>query len=232
MKLLAVFKYGFTLIGLGMLAIAFTMYNNTNTFLDQAVTTEGMVTSLVRSQNSSSSSYFPVIQFFTPDGNLTEFKSSVGSSSPSYSRGDLVEILYLPAAPEQAKINSFSSLWMGTLIVGGLGLVFFLVGFAMFMAGSLGRRKADYLMQHGTPVSSQFQSVEQNTAISVNGRHPYRVLAQWQNPSTSEIHVFQSNNLWFDPTNYLEDNAITVYLEKDNPKKYHMDLSFLPKLAS
>lgn len=235
MKLLAVFKYGFTLIGLGLVAIAFSMYSNTHSFLDHAVTTEGTVTQLVRSyssQNSGSSSYFPVIRFFTPDGNLVEFQSSTGSNPPAYSTGELVEVLYRPEAPERARINSFSSLWGATLVVGGIGLAFFLTGFSIILAGSLGKRKANYLLQHGTPINSQFQGVEQNTAISMNGRHPYRVLAQWQNPATSEVHVFRSRNLWFDPTSYLQDNAITVYLDKDNPKKYYMDLSFLPKLAN
>lgn len=235
MKFLAVFKYGFTLIGLSLVTIAFSMYSNTHSFLDHAVTTEGTVTQLVRSyssQNSGSSSYFPVIRFFTPDGNLVEFQSSTGSNPPSYSRGELVEVLYSPERPERAQINSFGSLWGGTLIIGGLGLVFFLVGFSIILAGSLGRRKADYLRQHGTPVISQLQSVEQNMAFSVNGRHPYRVLSQWQNPATSEVHVFRSQNLWFDPTSHLEDRPITVYLDKDNPRRYHMDLSFLPKLAN
>lgn len=232
MKALAIFKYGFTLIGLGLLVAAVAMYSSTNGFLDQAISTEGRVTNLVRSQSGSSSSYFPVIQFFTRDGALVEFQSSTGSNPPSYSRGELVEVLYSPERPERAQINSFGSLWGGTLIIGGLGLVFFLVGFSIILAGSLGRRKADYLRQHGTPVISQLQSVEQNMAFSVNGRHPYRVLSQWQNPATSEVHVFRSQNLWFDPTSHLEDRPITVYLDKDNPRRYHMDLSFLPKLAN
>src|SRR5690554_6852577 len=128
MKFLAVFKYGFTLIGLGLAAIAFSMYSNTHSFLDHAVTTEGTVTQLVRSyssQNSGSSSYFPVIRFFTPDGNLVEFQSSTGSNPPAYSTGELVEVLYRPEAPERARINSFSSLGAPHSLSAGLAWRFF-----------------------------------------------------------------------------------------------------------
>ena len=45
------------------------------------------------------------------------------------------------------------------------------------------------------------------------------------------MHVFESDNVWFDPTSYVKGRKITVFIENDNPKKYLVDLSFLPKLA-
>ena len=111
------------------------------------------------------------------------------------------------------------------------GQRFFLIGIGMFLVGGLKNRKEAFLKLHGIPIQTKFQSVELNTALSVNGRHPFRVLGQWQNPATSEVHIFHSNNLWFDPSEYLEGKNITVFIEKNNPKKFYVDLSFLPKLA-
>lgn len=118
------------------------------------------------------------------------------------------------------------------MIVGGIGSIFFLIGGGIVLASVLHGRKVEYLRQNGTPVLTTFQSVELNTSLSVNGRHPFRVFTQWTNPSTFEIHVFESDNLWFDPSPHINNRAITVFIEPGNPKKYYVDLSFLPKLAS
>jgi hypothetical protein len=78
----------------------------------------------------------------------------------------------------------------------------------------------------------EFQSVQQNSSYKRNGRSPFNVYAQWRNPATGEIHVFRSENLWFDPSPYLKGNAIRVLMERGNPRRYHLDLSFLPKMAN
>ncbi|MDR2174134.1 MAG: hypothetical protein LBE32_08070 [Burkholderiales bacterium] len=77
---------------------------------------------------------------------------------------------------------------------------------------------------------TDFQSVALNTSLRVNGRHPFHVLTQWQDPITGEIRIFESHNVWFDPTQYCTNQQITVYIEPGDPKKYYVDLSFLPRL--
>mgnify|MGYP006188413307 CR=1 FL=1 len=233
MKALSTIKYTFTIIGFGMLVGAFFLFSSTNTFLDEAVSARGTVVDLIRSSGSSDSgpTYAPVVQFTTSSGQAIEFTSSVSSNPPSYSPGESVEVLYLPNQPHNAKMSSFFSLWGGATIVGSMGGIFFLIGVGFFIVPMLRSRKEEYLRMSGTPIETEFQSVEQNTAITVNGRHPYRIVTQWQNPSTSEIHLFHSTNLWWDPSNHIGIYPIKVFIEKNNPKKYCVDLSFLPKLA-
>lgn len=231
MKTVSIIKYLFTLIGLAMLIGAFFLYKNTSTFLASATRTEGTVIELVRSRSSDSTVYKPVFNFVDDRGATIEVESSSGSNPPSYSVGERVDVFYLPGEPQNAKINSYFSLWGGATIVGGMGGLFLLVGLSILIVPMLKGRKDEYLRQSGTPVSTQFQRVELNRSISVNNRHPFRVVTQWQNPATSEVHVFHSNNLWFDPTEYVGSKNITVFIEQDNPKKYLVDLSFLPKMA-
>ena len=230
MKLKTV-KYVFTLVGIGMLVGAFVIYKNTSAFLAEASKTEGTVIDLAQSRSSDSITYKPVVRFIDQNGRATEFVSTTGSNPPSYSKGQKVEVLYRPTASEDARINSFFSLWFGSLVLGGMGGTFFLIGLGIFLVSSLKSRNDEFLRKNGRPIETEFQSVEQNTALSVNGRHPFRVLSQWQNPSTSEVHIFKSNNLWFDPSSYIKSKTITVFIEKDNPKRYLVDLSFLPRLA-
>jgi len=237
MRTIIFIKYLFAIIGFGMVVGSFFLYQNAITFLETAITAEGVVTDLVRSRSSSSSSsdssytYAPVVKFKTNQGESIEFTSGTSSNPPSYSRGEKIEILYIEERPHDAKINSFFSLWGAPVMVGGIGSVFFLVGFGIIYWGIRKARNKKYLLQHGVRINTQFQSVSQNTSLKVNGRHPYMITSQWQDPTTSMIHVFESDNIWFDPEQQINVDTIMVYIENKNPAKYYMDISFLPQLA-
>lgn len=231
MKKVSIISYIFALVGIGMLAGAIYLFTNTQAFLDKAAVSEGVVIDLALSRSSDSTTYQPIVEFTTDTGIVTEFVSSSGSNPPSYHRGETVEVLYDRADPYNARINGFFSLWGGATIVGGIGAVFFLIGFGILLVGKLGKRKAEYLKQNGVAVQAKFQSVELNGSVQVNGRSPYRIFAQWINPTTSEMHIFKSENIWFDPTAHIESDELTVLIEKDNPKKHYMDISFLPQIA-
>ncbi|WNO07766.1 DUF3592 domain-containing protein [Teredinibacter sp. KSP-S5-2] len=231
MKTIVVIKYIFTLVGLGLLLGAFFVYKNTQDFMRDSLAAEGVVVDLVRSRSSDSTTYRPVVQFETRDGTLVEFTSSMGSNPPSYSRGEVVQVLYQSSSPEQAKINGFFSLWGAAVILGGLGAVFSLVGASIIVFGNLTGRKIEYLKQNGVRVKAKFQSVERNKSLSVNGRNPYKIYAQWKNPTTGKLHVFSSENIWFDPTDHIHTDDISVLIDKGNPKKHYIDISFLPEVA-
>jgi hypothetical protein len=235
-KAVAIVKFIMLIVGVAMLAGAVYLYSNTRSFLAGAVHAQGTVVDLRRtesldSHSNRSVSYYPVVQYAEAGGRKIEFTSDSGSNPPAYSRGDQVEVLYHPDAPEKARINGFMSLWFGTLIVGGLGVVFTAVGTAMVVVPIRRRRLESFLKSNGVPVEATFESVEQNTSMKVNGQSPWRVLAQWLDPATSQVHVFKSDNLWFDPSAYIKDRKINVFIDRADPKKYYVDLSFLPKLA-
>ena len=231
MNVLSVIKYLFTGLGVAMLVGTFYINEDTRSFLAEAAKAEGTVVHLILSYSNKSRTYHPVVRFTERNGKAIEFVSSIGSNPPGYSEGEKVEVLYLPAEPYKARLNSFFSLWGASIIVGGLGGIFLLIGVGFFLAPKLKSRKNEYLKEQGSPIESEFQSVACNTAVSVNGRNPFQVITQWKNPSTSQIHIFKSDNLWYDPTDYIKNNRIRVFMDRNNPKKYYVDLSFLPKLA-
>jgi len=231
MKSIAIVKYVFTLVGLAMLTGAFFLYRSSTTFLAEASRTTGTVVDLVASKSDDSTVYKPVVHFTTQNNEAVEFTSNSGSNPPGYTKGETVKVLYRAAAPQDARIDGFFSLWGGALIVGGMGTLFTLIGGSIFLGGLLSARREVYLRKHGLPIQAEFQNVQLNTSLKINGRHPFRVISQWQNPVTSEVHVFESANLWFDPSGYIKDKKITVFIEAANPKRYCVDLSFLPQLA-
>ena len=231
MRAYNIVKYVFSVVGIGMLIGAFFWYNSSSEFSEKSVRAEGTVVELVVNRSRDSRTYSPVVQFVNEAGKKIEFKSRTGSNPPDYSRGEKVEVLYLPENPEEAKINSFFALWGGALIFGGLGSVFFLIGGGLILYPIIKGRKDEQLQKNGRRIETDFQGVELNESYSVNGRHPFQLVTQWQNPATNQVHVFRSNNLWFDPAEYINRDRITVFIEQDNPESYYVDISFLPKMA-
>ncbi|AXS84779.1 DUF3592 domain-containing protein [Marinobacter sp. Arc7-DN-1] len=232
MKTFNTLRVIFALVGTGMLVGAFFSFQSTSTFLDTATAKPGVVTDLIRSRSGDSNAYYPIVRFEDEQGRLTEFRSSSGSNPPSYSPGETVRVLFTPDEPESARIDGFFSLWGATLIVGFLGGVFFLIGAGMFVVPAVRNGGAAKLRETGQRVQGIFQGVEKNKMIEMNGKSPYQIVCQWQNPVTSDIHVFRSDNLWFDPSEHIQSESIPVYINPTNPKRYWVDTSFLPKMAA
>jgi hypothetical protein len=221
----------FLVVGLALLAGAVYWASRVEQFARGASIAHGTVIQLEHSRSSNSSSYYPVVKYRTAAGREATFRSSFGSNPPSHAVGEAVVVLYDESDPSDARIRSFFSLWGGATLVGSIGAVFALVGGGMLYGRRRAAERAKYLRRHGMPVQTEYQSVEINTTLRVNGRHPWRIVTQWKNPTSGELHLFRSANLWFDPTTHINTQQITVYLDRRNPKRYHMDTAFLPKLA-
>ncbi|SFW60341.1 DUF3592 domain-containing protein [Cellulophaga fucicola] len=235
MKALNIVKYVLTVIGAGMLVGTFFLYKSTSDFIEKSVETQGTVIELLESRSKSSSDnsimYKPLVAFTDAKGTEVEFASSTSSNPPSYSVNEKVDVIYNPESPNKAKIKGFFSLWGGAMILGILGLIVFLIGFGIIVSSVKKKNMLKHLKTHGTRIESDFQNVTLNTTLAVNGQNPYVVVSQWQNPTTSELHLFTSDNIWFDPTDFIKTDKINVLIDKKDPKKYAVDLSFLPKVA-
>jgi len=103
----------------------------------------------------------------------------------------------------------------------------------LILVGLFKGNKVKFLKEHGVPIQATIKGVDLITSYTVNDEHPYQIISHWKQTNSSDIHVFYSENIWFDPSEYIEEiDEVTVLIEKDNPSKYYVDVSFLPKLAS
>ncbi len=120
------------------LLLTFLLYRNTSTFLATARRVPGTVTKyeLVASTDSegTSSMYHAVVTFNSGDGRPHQFQDRTGFRSPGIS-GEVVEVLYDPRDPSDARTYGFFSLWGGTLIFGALALICIMVIGLMFRMG-------------------------------------------------------------------------------------------------
>ncbi len=227
------------LAGTGLIVISILIGMHVNNFRKNAISVQGTVIALAATKSTPTTSqdrtrsdrytYSPVVRFITQRGKAIEFSSDTGTKKAAYKKGDTVEVLYLPSSPEKAKINDFLSLWMMPVVIGGIGLIFFALGSGIIIISKLKGRKNEYLKRNGTPVESDYQSVEKDSNITLGGKNPYKVITQWTDPSTSQTHTFKSDNIWYDPTDKIDRDKITVYMELNNPEIYYVDLTFLDR---
>lgn len=232
MKAFSIFNYVFSIIGASLLAGATYLYVNKQAFLEKAETTQGTVIEMIPKRSKDSTTYSPVVSFTTKAGQEITYTSSTSSNPPSYDVGENVEIFYDPANPNDAEINGFFSLWLGVIILGFIGIVFFLIGSLGVLFRYLKKKKVQNLLETGKPIAAKFTQVQLNTNQTLNGRNPFQILSQWQDPKTDELYVFKSESIWFDPTEFVKTDTVRVFIDPENPSKYTMDTSFLPKLKN
>jgi hypothetical protein len=227
-----VFGSIFALVGLILLTVCGTIYYHELKFLNKAVTATGVVTQLGVSRSSEgSSTYYPIVEFTDQTGGKTIFSSSYSSSPPAYEVGETVEVLYEPGKASQAEIKGFFSQWLAVLITGFLGVIFSTIGCANLFAASKTRKKEKWLLNNGRKIETHLQSVARNTNVRVNGRSPFVVYSQWLNPHTQQVHVFKSDLIWYNPSDYIQNQKVPVWVDPNNYKRYRVDLSFLPQMS-
>lgn len=228
----------FLAVGLATLVGSFFSFQSTRAFLAEAERVTGTVVSLERKVSRDSEgdrrvNYFPVVRFTTPSGASHQFQNASGSNPPAYREGERVDVLYHPDNIADARIDGFMSVWGMPLVLSGVGLVFSGGTGATLLWRLRRARIIRRVKQTGQLVRARLDGVERNRRVRKNGRYPYRLTAQWRNPESGKVHIFLSDNLWFDPSDYLPENGqVSVLINPENPRQYWLDTGFLPEEAA
>ncbi len=223
----------FAIAGFGMLILSGFLFVSSQKFVRNSIAASGTVTGLARQTNTNhgttSYTYSPEVSFTDKNGNEHSFVSNTSSNPPAYRAGDIIKILYNPQNSQDAKIDSFFELWGGVMIFSLLGIVFFLVGTSISIWFIKRFAKNKWLKSNGQAVEAIVQSVGINDQVKYNGRSPYVITSQWVHPSSNSAYIFKSDNTWINPEEYIKPgDKIKVIIDPNNPKKYFVDISFLP----
>lgn len=221
---------GAGLLAFGVLALAGggTAAWNSARFLETAVTAAGVVTDLVPKRDSEGDVlYSPKVHFRDREGRSVVFVPNMSSRPPAYEVGERVEVLYAPGHSEDARLQGFFSQWGAPLIAGVLGVILCVVGAGFLLWPRWKARKVAWLRKNGRKVAAEPVEVVLDPSISINHRHPYRILCQWRDPASGETHVFRSDALWADPGPMLGHQPLTVWVAPNDPRRYHVELPFL-----
>lgn len=113
--------------------------------------------------------------------------------------------------------------WLFPLAFGGPGLILMLVGIFMLRrsAGKSSTKKR--LMEEGSMEWLPVTDVEMQYNIRVNGKSPYVIFCNYQG-SDGRIYRMKSSYLNFNPSQMLPNGRVKVYLDRENPANYYIDV--------
>jgi hypothetical protein len=128
------------LLGVVLLVVSVVQLVETRRFLAKAVGADGQVMEITRhvewrstgsGKNSHSERvpyYYPVVRFVTPLEEAVQFEGGDGSTkSDHYRVGESLKVLYDPANPHDARLDTTGSRWGGVIIPGGVGVGFIII---------------------------------------------------------------------------------------------------------
>lgn len=207
----------FTIIGIVICANIFNYKNK--------VETTGIITEIGSYRDLDGQRENSVYVEYTVDGRV--YESALNGYSSNFYEGKEIEIYYDINNPSKIGVKSIDLVF---LIFPGIGSIFLVIGGVGIIIK--GRRKAleKKLMSYGDKVFAKIIDVCNNTRYTVNGRHPYVIICQWNNEIDGKEYIFKSGNLWFDPTFAIEQkniDTLPVYIDMKNKKKYVIDTSIL-----
>ncbi len=151
----------------------------------------------------------------------------------SFSALDIIGLIFAPLGLVFAVLGLglYAADRLFLLVFGGVGLIFLLTGTAMLLYGWHKRTLLRRLVAEGYYVMATVTSVQPNYNIRVNGRTPYIAECSFTDPMTGTIHLFQSRNIYFDPTSILLDAQVPVYCKEGSYRLYYVDVdSLLPEV--
>ena len=207
----------FVIIGIVICANIFNYKNK--------VETTGIITEIGSYRDLYGQRENSVYVEYTVDGRV--YESALNGYSSNFYEGKEIEIYYDINNPSKIGVKSIDLVF---LIFPGIGSIFLVIGGVGIIIK--GRRKAleKKLMSYGDKVFAKIIDVCNNTRYTVNGRHPYVIICQWNNEIDGKEYIFKSGNLWFDPTFAIEQkniDTLPVYIDMKNKKKYVIDTSIL-----
>ena len=156
-----------------------------------------------------------------------EHESSFSGYSSSFHVGDEIEIYY--DKDDANKIGS-KSLDLLYLILPGIGSIFLLIGMIGLGVLSHKKKKEKNLRENGELVYATYSETILNVNVRVNGRYPYNIIVEWNNPEDGKKYLLKSKNIYFNPEMLIEERNIKtfpVYINPNNKKQYFVDVDIL-----
>ena len=209
---------GAIFVTVGLILIG-SVFNSAN-----KVETTGIITRISLSRSSENESYKVYVSYVVKGD---EYESILNGYSSSFYEGKEVEIYYDKDNPNKIGMKSLDLL---ILIVPGIGSIFLIIGGTGILLKVSKKKLENRLKKDGELIYADYDETIINTSYSINRRHPYKIICEWINPVDNEEYMFKSRNIWINPEDIIEERNIKqfpVYIDKNNKKKYVVDIDIL-----
>ena len=191
------------------------------------VETIGIITQIERYKDIDGDTRHTVFVSYNVNG--IEYESKLNGYSSSFYKGKEIEIYYDKNNPR--KIGS-ASLDLLFLIFPGIGLVFAIIGGAGIFNRIRKNKIQNQLKENGDIVYANYIETVLNRGYSVNGRHPYNIICEWNNTIDNKKYTFKSDNIWTNPESIIQERNIKmfpVYINREKIKDYLVDIEQITK---
>lgn len=211
MKAIRIVAAVFLTLGLVMLLVGYLGSEDNAAFFRAAETTQGTLVAVDSQQEECTVLY-------QAEGGT--YRARINAYVSGMWVGEPVTVYYVEGAPDVFRTEyhdlAFWILRLIGMIFGGSGLVMLLVSLCV----AENRRS---LLEKGNRVTARVTGVEENRSITVNNRHPFRLVCEYTDPNTGETRVFRGRNIYRNPTADLTREEVDVYLHPTRPNRYVVD---------
>lgn len=121
------------IIGAVLVFIAGYRYVSTEQFLASGVWTKGTISGQNLQNDPDGYFYTPIVVYQDRQGIARRWMANVASNPPRYHIGQIVDVVYRAMDPRDALIVDFWELYLIDLVLGGVGILFLLIGAGSFV---------------------------------------------------------------------------------------------------
>lgn len=217
----------FTLIGTIFLIvgvfICIFLFNNKG-----KIETTATITQIESYRDSGRKLKHEVYVAYEVDG--VPYESRLNFYSSSMYEGKEISIYYKEDNPNKISANTPEILLF--LIFPALGLIFSAIGGIGLTRNYKKNKKYQELKETGEVIYAEYTQLDMNTTYSMNGKHPYNIICEWNNPDDGKKYIFKSGNIWRNPQSIIEERGITqfpIYIDRHDIRNYLVDTDMLFK---
>jgi hypothetical protein len=164
------------------------------------------------------------VSFNTSDGKEVIATASIRHAVTS---GVKIKVWYDPSMPQRIDFGDTTGYNLRGLIIAGLISLFC---FYYFIRYTITDSKNSRLVKKGMKVAAGIVGVERNTRYGMGPNDPWVIKCKWTDDSQNREYYYFSKDYIIDPSQYIEGRLyVDVYIDRDDPAKYYMDTSFMPK---
>ena len=214
----------FTIIGALFILIGLTLVGNVLNY-ENKENTVGIITEISTHRGINDNIDYRVYVSYNVDGRT--YESELSGYSSSFYKGKEINIYYDKSNSTKIGMRSLDLLF---LMFPGFGLIFFAIGGTGLLIKSRNKKLEKSLKENGDAIYADYVETIVNNSYSVNGIHPYRIICEWSNPLDNKKYIFKSKNIWINPEDIIIERDIQqfpVYINRDNMKKYVVDIDIL-----
>lgn len=208
----------FLIVGIGLLIGGILWLSSSMRFQEKAVEISGVITDIASHRDSDGERHSSAYVSYEFGGELYE-DVRLNSYSSSMHRGMEITLYCDPSDPWNVQPKSM--IYFGPALLGGMGLLFALVGavvLAVMAAGASRRRK---IREQGRSIYATVEEVARNVNYRVNGVHPFVIYCTYRDDYKDVTYRFKSENLMTDPSAFFPvGSTIEVKVMEDDYSQY------------